>query len=159
MAKFADGTNYAKSIDPSSVNILDPGTFGGKVRVMVDTVSVGATALISTDYMVVGGKLPTGAQVVKIMVGSGNAADSGAFIVVGDEGDANRYMTSAGPVGSSGAKTMMSTPAVHIGPNVATGMNYSVTGVTDNYIRISGYGAPCAISTGSIYVTIFYVVE
>ena len=152
MAKYANGTNYAKSIDPSSANILDPGLFGGKVRVMQDTAVISAsTNLNSTDYIIVGGLLPTGAQVVKILLGvpGTTALSSSSLVVVGDEGDPNRYMTD---VQSSSA-------AVHVGPNVSTGKNYDVTGTTDNYIRIAGSATQTRISTNTLKISIFYVVE
>ena len=153
MAKYADGTNYAKSIDPSSANILDPGTFGGKVRVMQDTAVISASSnLNSTDYIIVGGKLPIGAQVVKILIGvpATTALSSSGLIVVGDEGSATRYI-------ATGVQT--TTAAVHLGPDAVGGMHYAVTGTTDNYIRIAGSATQTRISTNTIKITIFYIVE
>ncbi len=155
MAKYANGTNYAKAIDPSSANVLDPGTLGGKVRVMQDTAVVTAsTTLKSSDYFVVGTKLPTGAQVIKVILGSTNVAlGTSSFVEVGDEGNRRRYLTTA-------AGTVMATAnATFFGPNAAAGMNYVVTGTTDNYIRITGYGNDCIVSSGNLYVTVFYTVE
>ena len=152
MAKYADGTNYAKSIDPSSANILDPGVFGGKVRVMQDTAVISASAnLNSTDYIIVGGKLPAGAQVVKILLGvpATTALSSSGLVVIGDEGSANRY--------SAGFQT--TTAAVHVGPDAVGGMQYAVTGTTDNYIRIAGSATQTRISTNTLKITIFYIVE
>ena len=90
--KYADGTNYAKSIDPSASNIVDPGILGGKVRVHQDTATITATTnLQSLGYVIVGGKLPTGAQVVQIILGSTNVGLATSSIVrVGDEGDDDR---------------------------------------------------------------------
>lgn len=151
MAKYADGTNYAKSIDPSSANIIDPGLLGGKVRVMQDTYTFGASSLNSTDYVIVGGKLPAGSQVVKIILSMGSPLVTAcATLVVGDEGDADRYITS----------TLITANAVGIGPTVgSTGMYYSVTGVTDNYIRIAGAATNSVLSGAVVKVSIFYVVE
>lgn len=152
MAKYADGTNYAKSIDPSSGNILDPGLFGGKVRVFQDTAVISAsTNLNSQDYIIVGGKLPTGAQVVKILLGvpGTTALSSSGDVVVGDEGSAARYMSAV----------YTTTAAVHVGPNVSTGMQYAVTGTTDNYIRIAGSAAQTRLSTNTLKISIFYIVE
>jgi len=152
MAKYANGTNYAKSIDPSSANILDPGTFGGKVRVFQDTAVISAsTNLNSTDYIIVGGKLPTGSQVVKILVGAPGTTALGTTndLAVGDEGSATRYMTSV----------QVSAAAVHVGPSVSGGMHYVVTGTTDNYIRLTGVSAGVRVSTNTIKVSIFYIVE
>jgi len=152
MAKYADGTNYAKSIDPSSTNIVDPGILGGKVRVMQDVATVtAATNLNSSGYFIVGKKLPTGAQVISIQLANATTAlSTNNHIIVGDEGDDNRYFTSlqlatAGPV--------------FFGPNAAAGMNYVVTGATDNYIRIAGAVNASIISSGTIGVTVLYTVE
>jgi hypothetical protein len=106
--------------------------------------------LQSSDYVIVGGKLPIGSQVVKIILGSvATALGTSSRVIVGDEGDDDRYMTAV----------MCTTSAVHFGPNVATGMYYSVTGTTDNYIRIRTATNGSIISSGTISVSIFYVVE
>ncbi len=155
MAKYANGTNYAKAIDPSSANIMDPGTIGGKVRVMIDTAVVtAATTLKSSDYFIVGNKLPTGATVLKVVVGTTCVAlGTSSFVEIGDEGDRRRYMTTA-------AGTMMMTAnAVFVGPNNISGVNYQITGTTDNYIRITGYGNSCIVSSGNINISVFYTVE
>lgn len=152
MAKYANGTNYAKTIDPSSENIIDPGLIGGKVRVMQDYATISAsTNLNSTDYIIVGGKLPKGSQVVKIIIGNAGTTALGtqSDLAVGDEGSATRYITS----------TQVSSTAVAVGPSVVGGMYYTVTGTTDNYIRLTGANAGTRVSTNTIKVSIFYVVE
>lgn len=152
MAKYGEGANYAKQNDPSSANILDPGLISGKVRVMQDTVTITAsTNLNSTDYILVGGKLPTGSQVVKIIVGNAGTTALGtqSDLKVGDQGDDDRY--------HSGVQ--VSATAVTVGPDVYTGVNYVVTGTTDNYIRLTGKNAGVRVSTNTIKVTVFYVVE
>jgi hypothetical protein len=153
MAKYGEGTNYAKQSDPSSSNILDPGLLSGKVRVMQDTATISATSnLNSTDYIVVGGKLPTGSQVVKIIVGHPGTTALGTQgnLKIGDQGDDDRYNTAFNVSGSA---------TVVVCPTISTGMNYVVTGTTDNYIRLTGENAGTRISTNTIKVTIFYVVE
>lgn len=148
MAKYGDGVNYAKTLDPSSANIIDQGLMGGKVRVMQDYATI--TSQMSSDaYVVVGGKLPTGSQVVKLIIGGTMTAfASSSNVVVGDEGDADRYMSSVSCAAN----------VVSVGPNTAGGMYYTVTGTTDNYIRVSALTGT-AVSTGSIKVSIFYTVE
>lgn len=148
MATAYDGTNYAKAADPSSANILDPGTLAGKVRVMQDTYTGAVVA--TADYIRIGKALPTGAQVVDIIVGN-TATGSGNFLTVGDEGSATRYLTS---YSTSGAN-------VKIGPSANAGMNYVVTGTTDNVIRVYSGGTEGAapLSGGTIKVTVFYTVE
>jgi hypothetical protein len=52
MALYGHGVNYAKSIDPSSENVIDPGLLCGKVRVFEDYATVtGSSNLQSNDYM------------------------------------------------------------------------------------------------------------
>jgi len=152
MALYGYGVNLTKSIDPSSDNMLDPGLFTGKVRVFQDYATISASSnLNSTDYIVVGGKLPTGAQLVHIkLLGAITALGThSAALVVGDEGDPDRYVTS----------TSVTSNAILTGPTAVGGMYYSVTGVTDNYIRISGAGNASILSSGTLKVSILYTVE
>lgn len=152
MAKYGEGTNYAKAQDPSSTNLLDPGIFSGKVRIMQDVAVVSASSnLNSQDYIVVGGQLPTGSQVVQIIVGAPGTTALGTQndLKVGDEGDDDRYSTGV----------QVSSAAIHFLPGVSGGMNYTVTGTTDNYIRLKGANAGVRVSTNSIKVSIFYIVE
>lgn len=148
---YGNGTNYAKTLDPSSANILDPGLIGGKVRVMQDTATISASAnLNSQSYIIVGGKLPTGAQVVSVMLNAPGTTALGTQtnVSVGDEGDHDRYISNV----------YTSTAACWVN-NVATGYNYAVTGTTDNYIRITGHDAGTRVSTNTLKITVFYVVE
>jgi len=151
MAKYGEGINYAKQADPKAAsNIIDPGLLGGKVRVMQDTYTQGATSLNSQDYILVGGKLPTGAQVVDMIVTTGSpAASSNPTIVVGDEGDPNRYIEAIQVTGG----------ALKVGPSVVGGMYYTVTGTTDNYLRIAGGSAGTILSGAAIKISVMYVVE
>ena len=149
MATGYNGTNYAKSIDPSSANIVDPGVLGGKVRVIQDTTI--AQVLATGDYFLIGKKLPTGAQVVDIIVAVTALTGSGNFIEVGDEGDSDRYLTTST---TSAAK-------IYVGMNAVEGVNYPVTGTTDNIIRVTSGGTAGAapLSGGVIKVTVFYTME
>jgi hypothetical protein len=151
MAEYGKGVNYTKVIDPSSENIIDPGLIGGKVRVMQDYISIAATTLKSTDYVIVGTKLPTGSHVVRVILGVQTAtATASSLLVVGDEADADRYITS----------TLLSSNDVTVGPNNAnTGMYYAVTGTTDNYIRIAGAGTTTVVTGASIKISVLYTVE
>ena len=152
MAEYGQGTNYAKSLDPSSANIVDPGLLGGKVRVFQDTATISATVNMSSAYIVVGGKLPTGSQVVKIILsntGVCKASGTTSILTVGDEGDPDRYITSV----------MLTSSAVTVGPVAAGGMYYTVTGITDNYIRIDNSNTNAVASSGTLKITVFYVVE
>jgi hypothetical protein len=149
MARQAWSTNYEKVIDPSSANIIDPGLVGGKVRVMTDNITIpAASTLGSTDYVIVGTKLPTGSMVVGIRVLGPTVLSSISSVNVGDEGDLDRYIALGSAVSSY----------VQFGPAVATGMNYQVTGTTDNYIRVQVPNGR-EVSSGTIKVSVEYVVE
>ena len=152
MAKYANGDRYAKVIDPTPANIIDPGLIGGKIRVHQDTATIAAaTNMNSSGYVIVGGLLPTGSQVVKIVLGSVTTADAGssANVIVGDEGDDDRYMSSVSCANS----------VVSVGPTRPVGMNYTITGTTDNYIRIKTATLGSIVSAGTVKVSIMYVVE
>lgn len=152
MGKYGEGVNYTKSLDSKSDNIMDPGTFGGAKRVMQDYFTFPtSTTMVSDNYIIVGRKLPTGSQVVSISLSNG-AVGTGtdSYLTVGDEGDPDRYLT----------KVQSTTAAVTTSLNAYTGMNYVVTGTTDNYIRVTGSGsAVCINSGGTIKVSVFYVVD
>jgi hypothetical protein len=148
MAKYGDGVNYAKSIDPSSTNIIDPGLMFGKVRVMNDYATI-TTQMSSSGYVILGGKLPAGAMIVRMLIGGTMAAfGSSSNVMVGDEGQTSRYFG-----GVSCAANV-----VTIGPNQTSGIYYTITGVTDNYIRVMT-PAGSAVSTGAIKLTVMYTVE
>jgi len=149
MATGYNATNYAKSIDPSSANIVDPGVLGGKVRVIQDTTI--AQVLATGDYFLIGKQLPTGAQIVDVIVAATALTGSGNFIMLGDEGDTDRYLTT---VTTSAAK-------MYVGMNAVAGVNYQVTGTTDNKIRVTSGGTAGAapLSGGVIKVAVFYTME
>jgi len=149
MAKHGDGVNYAKFIDPKSENIIDPGLIGGKVRVMQDYFSIAASNINSTNYVIVGGKLPTGSQVVDIKITGPAGTTASNTVVVGDEGSANRYITSY----------ILTAGEVKVGPTATGGMYYTVTGTTDNYIRIAGAASGAVITGATVKISVMYVVE
>jgi hypothetical protein len=149
MARQAWSTNYEKVLDPKSENIIDPGLVGGKVRIMVDTVTIpAASTLGSADYVIVGKKLPTGAQVTGIKLIGPAVLGSISRVNVGDEGDVDRYCALV---------SCVSTLVVE-GPSASSGLNYQVTGTTDNYIRVNVPNGS-EVSSGTIKITVEYVVE
>lgn len=152
MGKYGEGVNYAKAQSPTSTNIMDPGTMSGKVRIMQDYFTFPAsTTMVSDNYILVGRKLPDGAQVVSIALSNG-AVGTGtdSYLCVGDEGDVDRYIT----------LVQSTTAAVTTSINAYTGINYIVTGTTDNYIRVTGSASTvCINSGGTIKVSIMYIVE
>jgi len=149
MARKAYSTNYEKVLDPSGANIIDPGLVGGKVRVITDTVTIPAAATLgSTDYVIVGTKLPTGSMVTGIKLVGPAVLSSISSVNIGDEGDLDRYIALGSAISTY----------VQFGPSVATGMCYQITGTTDNYIRVQVPNGR-EVSSGTIKITVEYVVE
>ena len=149
MARKAYSTNYEKVLDPSAANIIDPGLVGGKVRIMTDTITIPATATLgSTDYVIVGSKLPAGAMVTGIKLIGPTVLSSISSVNIGDEGDLDRYIALGSAVSTY----------VQFGPSVSTGMLYQITGTTDNYIRVQVPNGR-EVSSGTIKISVEYVVE
>jgi len=158
MALYGYGVNYAKTIDPKPENIIDPGVIGGKLRVHQDTFTIsGAAAMKSDDYVTVGGKLPAGSQVVKIVVQcSSPALSTNSRMRIGDGADDDRYMSTA----IHASICTVTAGAVRTVPVVTSGMYYRVSGTgNENYIRSAAGGGTETITTGTVKVSIFYVVE
>ena len=90
-----NGTNYAKSIGSgsgSSVDIVDPGVLGGKVRVLIDTYE--AASLASGSSILVGKILQAGARIIDILLGF-DALGASSTLAVGDQASSARYLDAA----------------------------------------------------------------
>ena len=139
-----NGVNYAKQLDPSPANILAKGTLRGKLRCFQDTYEC-STLATSSNTILMGQTLPTGSIVTNIIVG--NDLLGFGTIAVGDQGTPAKYHTG------------ISTNAARLTqlPQAITGMGYSVTGTTDNIIRITT--TQDSVFNGTITVTVFYTEE
>jgi len=84
------GINRTLADTPTSDNVLAPGTFGGRVRVMYDTYE--AAALPAADLIEIGGTLKAGAIIVGIRVFFDDLG-VGTTLDVGDTDTATRYDT------------------------------------------------------------------
>jgi hypothetical protein len=117
--------------------------------VLTDTITIPAAATLgSTDYVIVGKKLPTGSMVTGIKVIGPTVLSSISSINVGDEGDLDRYIALGSAVSTY----------VQEGPSAATGMVYQITGTTDNYIRVQVPNGR-EVSSGTIKISVEYIVE
>ena len=146
-----NGENYAKSIDPSGDNIVEAAQIEGRVRVMQDVFSFGATALQSADVVLLGKQLPTGARIVAVALGQdADGTSTSGSLSVGDEGDTTRYL----------AATQATSAVVTVGPDTNDGQNYSITGTTDNIIRltVTGAGTP-TLSQNILKLTVTYAMD
>lgn len=137
------GVNATKAADPSPSNILDPGTLGGKVRVLVD--SYEAAALAAASDITVGRDLPAGAIVVGVKI-STDALGAGVTVEVGDSDDSDRYVAAVD-----------CTAATETDAVLVDGLGYVIgTNTGDETILITtGVGA----ATGTISIVVFYVTE
>ena len=82
-----DYRTIADAITPATV--LDPGTMGGKTRVMFDTITMVTGALpVADDTVELGANLPKGARVMDIMFWCSDAATTWT---IGDAEDPDRY--------------------------------------------------------------------
>lgn len=154
MALYGYGVNLTKITGSDADHgTIDPGLIGGKVRCMQDYFTFpAATTMTSNEYILIGQQLPTGSQVVEIVLSNGGVGlGTDSYLCIGDEGDEDRYMT----------KVQSTTATVKIYPNIAGGVYYTVTGKTDNIIRVAGdaTSTDCINSGGTIKVSVFYVVE
>lgn len=134
-----NGDNYAKAIDPTSDNVLSPGTLGGRVRVLQEAVTLAAIQIADTVNLA--RKLEAGAKILGIEL-TNAALGAGCTIDVGDAASATRYMTAVDG-NTAGTKRDLN----------QAGIQYEVTGTDDDVIILTiGGGA----GTGLVVVNIFY---
>jgi len=81
------GANRTIMDNITPATVLDPGLAGGVVRCMIDTYTALGTE-VATTVIEMGGDLPKGARVLKVVVYNGDAAST---LAVGDAGSSGRY--------------------------------------------------------------------
>lgn len=133
------GVNYAKAISPTSDNVASPGTLGGRVRVLQDSITLAAAQI--ADTVKLGRTLVAGAKILGIEVNTA-ALGGGVTIDVGDIADPNRYMSA---IDGSAAATFTDL--------IQAGAQYEVTGTDDDVIELTIGGAA---ATGVVKVNVFY---
>jgi hypothetical protein len=138
MATTYKGDYKTIADNPTPATILDPGSMGGNVRVMFDTVTFAtATGLpIVGDIVELGAELPVGARVLDIMFW---CSDASTTFTIGDYEDVDRYHA------GTTANTLEHMEAY-------AGMGYEVDMTTastpDN--QIIATAATATITTGSV---------
>ena len=138
------GVNRTKLLDPYGNNILDPGLISGRIRTITDTYE--AVILASGSTIEMGTQLPAGAIVIGGKLSFDALGTPCAWLEVGDEGDADRYM----------AVTQTSSAALMVLPDLIGGMNYVVTGTTDNILKIT---TTLGSASGTIKLETMYIVD
>lgn len=147
-ASVVNGVNYTKMIDPSSANILAPGTAHGRVRVMHDTYTMTAITTGSTIKM---GKLPQGAKVICALLSWGTGATS-FTLAVGNGGSGQSAIFSA----AAAAATASVNPRVCM----LSGASFYVVGTLsgDDVMTLTTGGAT-GNTTQVVTLDTFYVVD
>ena len=86
-----NGTNYGKSLNPTSENVASPGTLGGRVRILTESVICDAAQ--PEDSFRLGRKLRKGAKILRLECLFVDALGIGVLVDVGDAVDQYRYHT------------------------------------------------------------------
>ena len=133
-------TNRTKAENPTSDNILSPGTIGGRVRTMTDDFTFAGEG--AGEIIEIFRDLRAGAIVLGIRLK--NAALAGSVTVrIGDSNDDDRYMTDIAVSSAADTNDI----------NIA-GLHYKIgTNSGDETIQIL---TAASAATGEIKVTLFY---
>ena len=134
------GVNRTKADSPSSDNILSPGTLGGRVRVLTDSITLAAAQI--ADTVQIGRDLPAGAIVLgyKLQWAALGAATTLDF---GDEDTAARYLAAEATNAAGEARTVL------IG-----GLQYKIGTIADDNTLILTIGG--GVATGLVYIEVYY---
>lgn len=136
------GVNRTKILDPYGNNILDPGLVSSRVRIITDQY---VAAALTRGYIALGPTLPVGAVITEVIVS--DSCTSSNHLSVGTSANTSLFI----------AIYNTSRNAVSTGPDTITGMNYVVTGTSDNMIVIENSGN--VLMTGTIKLTAKYTVD
>ena len=136
------GVNRTKILDPKGNNILDPGVVSGRVRAITEKY---VAAALTRGYIYIGPDLPVGAIITGIKIS--DSCTSSNHLTVGTSQNTALFV----------AIYNTSRNVVTVGPDAIAGMNYIVTGTSDNCIVIMNSGN--ALMTGTIQATIEYIVD
>jgi len=136
-----NGTNYAKTADPTSSNILDRGVVGGNVKVMHDTYDAASLAADST--IKIGKDLQDGVRILDVWIVA-DALGSSVTLAAGDSETSERYISA----------TSANSADLRLDLDTIAGFNYEIgTNDGDNTILVTLAGAA---GTGTIKVGVLY---
>jgi hypothetical protein len=135
-----NAVNYAKAVNPTSDNVLSPGTLGGRVRVLTDNVTFAAHA--AGTIVRLGRALQAGAIILGVELQFA-ALGAGVILSVGDSNDDDRYISLIS--GATADQTVN---------NVIGGRHYKIgTNSSDDVVMLKTSGAA---ATGLVKATIYY---
>jgi len=132
--------NKTKSLNPTSDNVLSPGTLGGRVRVLTDQITLAAAQI--ADVIQIGRGLQAGAIILGIDL-QWAALGAASTLDVGDLADGNRYVAAEATAAAGRQNEIL-----------LAGLHYKVgTAANDGQIALTvGGGA----ATGQVNITVYY---
>ena len=132
--------NKTKADDPTSDNIASPGTLGGRVRVLTDTITLAAASI--NDIIEIGQDLKAGAIILGIELQFA-ALGASTTLDVGDSNDDNRYMNAIDTSSASIARDL-----------ILAGLHYKIgTNSGDSQIILTLEGGA---ATGQVNINVYY---
>jgi hypothetical protein len=138
------GVNATKVLTPTSDNILSPGTLGGRVRVLTDSITVAAAG---DETIAIGRELQAGAIIVGIQIKNA-ALGANITLEVGDSDDPNRYITAY----DANANTEAT-----FADNLIGGLHYKIgTNDGDEQILITVRDAAAGGAAGALKINVLY---
>lgn len=136
----------ATAVNTGGISQLLSGLIDGRVKVMVENYSIIGSDLAAGSTIIIGGKMPVGANVLAIVLAV-SAAQTSLTFQLGDAGSANRYAAT----GHTGLQTATT-------PVIIGGKNYVVaTAGTDDQIRLLTEGATA--TAGTLYAFVLYSID
>ncbi len=135
---------------------LAKGLSGGRVRAMIDTYE--ANALAANSVVLMGGKLPVGANIVDVILDH-DALGGGTSIDVGDAADADRYIdgedtSSAGTARAGNGEAAEDATAYVIATTDAADISDAAN--SDRQVQMTILGGS---ATGSIRLVTLYTID
>lgn len=143
-----NGVNYAKSIAPTLSNRNVPGSVGGRIRSLTETITLAAQA--ANDTINIGKSLQDGAIIHDVIIDNA-ALGAGVIIDIGDSDTADRYINgydaqanTSNRGGSTPVTGVLQLGGVHYVIGTATGDNIILATIL------------IAAATGQLNITVLY---
>lgn len=153
MSTTYKGVNRTLADTPTGQNILSPGLFAGKLRVMIDTYAMkSGTDEVTGQNVSMGGLLPIGAKIVEVILHSEVLSSGAVAVSVGDDGSATRYLSSVA-CGTGAAQTSKMLAAA------IAGRAYTITAATNQIILTFTTVNATVVEAAKIVLIVLYVVE
>lgn len=143
-----NGTNYAKSINPTQSNRNDPGAVGGRVRSLTEVIELAAQP--ANDTINIGKDLADGAIIHGIQINN-DTLGAGVLLDIGDSDQVDRYINGYDAEANESNQGGVS-PVT--GEMAVDGIHYVIgTNVGDRTILVT---ILIAAATGTLKITVYY---